>query len=336
MWSMVHRLAAWLTSIGPDQGSAVTDAALPHLGNPPATGPIFPRDEWLNFVVDAYEGRRSPRVPPAMLPGFPPDELQIATTGQAGRPTLVEAHSFYRDCAETFERLGRPIGRDDRPLDFGTGWGRIGRFFLNEVDPDNLTGVDVDADIVEICRRTFPAGRFLVCDPFPPTELSDGSFSFVVGYSVFSHLSENTCQAWMREFHRILAPGGLVALTTRGRWFFDYCASLRAAPNPGYESALATLFPDVEATKRRYDEGEFVFATSAGVSGGGSRDASFYGETFIPEAYAARAFLPHMELVEFQFDPARQTHPILFFRRCEVAAADVAGGRVTEPRTSSH
>jgi hypothetical protein len=52
--------------------------------NPAATGPVVPRDQWLNFVVDAYEGRASSEVPSALLPGFPPDELQITTTSEAG------------------------------------------------------------------------------------------------------------------------------------------------------------------------------------------------------------------------------------------------------------
>jgi SAM-dependent methyltransferase len=279
----------------------------------PRRTPVLPRDAWLEVVCDAYEGRRAD-LPGAMLPGFPPDQLQINTTGQAGRPTLKEAHSFYLDCVETFERLGQPIRFDDRLLDFGVGWGRIGRFFLNEINPDNLFGLDVDPEFVAVCRETFAAGRFETCPFFPPTDLSGGQFSFIVGYSVFSHLSEEACRAWMKEFHRLLRPGGLVALTTRGRWFFDYCESLGETATEGYGWALSRLFSDFAQARRQYDAGELVFS-AAGVTGGGVREGGAYGETFIPEAFAARAFLPHMELVEFQFDPARQAHPIMFFRR---------------------
>ena len=287
-------------------------------GAPPAVaeaGPVVLRDTWLDVVCAAYEGR-SAGLPRMMLPGFPPDEMQIATTGQAGRATLQEAYAFYMDCVDSFARFGRPIGRDDRLLDFGIGWGRIARFFLNEIAPDNLYGLDVDLDLIEICRRDFRAGQFLVCDPWPPSNLPAGHFSHIVGYSVFSHLSEAACRAWMQEFHRLLAPGGMVALTTRGRWFFDHCEFLRAhAGEGGYAAALGALFPDIEAVKRRYDSGEIVCATSAGVAGGSVRNESFYGETFIPPEFAATAFLPGMELVEFQFQPPRQTHPIMFFRR---------------------
>jgi hypothetical protein len=46
-----------------------------------------------------------------------------------------------------------------------------------------------------------------------------------VAYSVFSHRSKEATDGWVAEFHRILKPGGMVATTTRGRWFFDYCRS---------------------------------------------------------------------------------------------------------------
>src|ERR1700680_1083486 len=85
--------------------------------------PLVPRDAWLEIVTAAYRGQYDARVPTYVLPGFPPDELQIATTGQAGRATLDEAHTFYVDCVETFERLGRPLKRASMVLDFGVGWG---------------------------------------------------------------------------------------------------------------------------------------------------------------------------------------------------------------------
>jgi SAM-dependent methyltransferase len=214
-------------------------------------------------------------------------------------------------CAETFERLGRPLKRASIVLDFGVGWGRVGRFFLNDIAPENLIGIDVDHTLVTMCRSLFSASRFEICSSHPPTELASRSVDFVVGYSVFSHLSEAACIAWMSEFGRLLRPGGIAALTTRGRWFFDYCASLRDTVTDGYTRGLATLFSDFESATARYDSGELVFSTNSDVAGG-VRDSSFYGETFIPESYAARAF-PDMKLAEFQFEAGHHTHPIMFF-----------------------
>jgi hypothetical protein len=43
--------------------------------------------------------------------------------------------------------------------------------------------------------------------------------------------------------------------------------------------------------------------------------ANFYGETFIPEAYARAAYSELFTLERFVFDSPRQTHPIMFFRK---------------------
>jgi glycosyltransferase involved in cell wall biosynthesis len=327
--SAMQQLAAEMVPVRPERLGAAKrwrETVAAHFGiavheDGISSTPVVPRGRWLETICSVYEGRKT-GLPSTRVPGFPSDELQITTTGSAGRATLQEAYTFYLDCVETFERLGRQITRSDRLLDFGVGWGRIGRFFLNEIEPENLYGVDVDAQFIEICRRIFPAGHFLTCDPWPPSPLPSGNFSFIVGYSVFSHLSEEACRAWMKEFHRLLVPGGLAALTTRGPSFFDYCASLRErdeenipAPLRGYMAALAKLFPDLDLARRRYDAGELVFATSTGVSGGEPRNDSYYGETCIPERFAAHAFLPEMELVEFQFNASRHAQPIMFFKR---------------------
>jgi hypothetical protein len=119
----------------------------------------------------------------------------------------------------------------------------------------------------------------------------------------------------MREFNRILTPGGMVALTTRGRPFFDYCESLKDNGHTGYLEALSMLFDDFSEARNRYDRGEFVHSNREGVNGGGAMTADFYGETFIPEKYARSAYADLFVLEKFLFNPSRQTHPIMFFRK---------------------
>ena len=82
-----------------------------------------------------------------------------------------------------------------------------------------------------------------------------------------------------------------------------------------YSDALANMFADFAAVRHRYDQGEFVHSNALGVTGGGAMTAEFYGEIFIPEEYAKRAYSNWFRLERFLFDPQRQSHPILFFRR---------------------
>lgn len=270
------------------------------------------QEEWFNTVCNSYEN------PPVFvdgmeLPGFPSDTIQTNTTGWAGVNTLKEAFIFYQDCIETFKSIGTPLKPEHSLLDFGSGWGRIARFFLRELPLKNIYGLDVMDEFVAICRQTFKSDNFQVTTPFPPTKMADGQFNYIVGYSVFSHLSEQACLSWMQEFHRLLVPGGVIALTTRGRPFFDYCESLEG--QSGYSGALSLMFEDFDSARARYDKGEFVHSNSTGVTGNGAMTADFYGETFIPKKYAERAYADWFVLEKFLFDPSRQSHPIMFFRK---------------------
>lgn len=272
----------------------------------------LPDEDWFKVVLESYQH------PPTFtrdiqLPGFPSDEIQAATTGASGYHTLREAFIFYSDCRQHFASAGKPLVSGRSLLDFGTGWGRVLRFFINDLDIRDLFGTDVTPGFIDICRTTFRTNNFIVNKPFPPTPIPSERFDYIVGYSVFSHLSEAACAAWMAEFHRILVPGGLLALTTRGRPFFDICEDLRQQEVSGYAKAMSMIFDDFDEARCRYDRGEFVHSSIPGVGGGGSMNSTFYGETFIPKKYAQEAYKHQFELQNFTFDPPRQTHPIMFF-----------------------
>lgn len=142
-------------------------------------------------------------------------------------------------------------------------------------------------------------------------------FDLIYAYSVFSHLSERATLAWMAEFARITRPGGLVAWTTRHATFFDFCewAAGQGDAVSGYVRAIGELFPDLPAVRARHARGEFVHASSPGVGGGGPRDESFYGETWIPVEYARRAFAADFEMVAAYFDGSRYDQTCFVFRR---------------------
>jgi SAM-dependent methyltransferase len=228
---------------------------------------------------------------------------------------LKEAFIFYEDCLSIFTEIEGDIKHDTNLLDFGVGWGRIARFFLKEFSRNNIYGLDVMDEFVKICNETFDSHNFIHTNAFPPSSFESNKFSYIVGYSVFSHLSEDACNAWMKEFYRITRPGGLIALTTRGRPFFDYCESLKGTKIEGYSKSLSLMFQNFDEARKLYDEGNFVHSNAPGVNGGGAMTADFYGETFIPEKYARNAYSDYFQFEQFLFNPKRQSHPIMFFRR---------------------
>ena len=102
----------------------------------------------------------------------------------------------------------------------------------------------------------------------------------------------------------------MAALTTGGRWFFDYAASLTGSNS--YSRALSRMFPDFDAAKALYDVEALVHANSEGATGGGPLDKSFYGETFIPECFARESLGKILPLFEYY---SGDSHPILFFEK---------------------
>ena len=274
-------------------------------------------DPWFRLMVSSLDNPalRSPHGD--RLPGFPPEQMQRNTTSLAGSEALQQAYGFYRDIHVALVSIGTTIEATAKILDFGIGWGRIARFFMHDVPLCNIYGIDVDAEFVNISRKLFGSENFDVCGPMPPIQYSDGMFDLVTAYSVFSHLSGPAFLAWMREFAQILRPRGYVAFTTRGESFFDYCgwARQQIGQTQGYLKALGELFPDVEAARRQYRDGHLVFATSHGVSGGGVRNESFYGETFIPRPFVEMHLGDLFEISAFDPHPANYDQALFVLRR---------------------
>jgi hypothetical protein len=221
-----------------------------------------------------------------LLPRFPSEELQRNTTSLSGEQALSQANGFYGDINVALESHGIRIEPDWVIVDFGSCWGRISRFFMRDVPKKNIYGLDVEKGFVDICNTLFDSDTFSICNAMPPCGFNDSSVNLISAYSVFSHLSENAFLAWLREFGRMLKPGGIVTFTTRNEGFLDYCASLHSRKDElsGYQ-----LGGDARL-RQRYLAGEFVFVSGRGVSGGGAMNESFYGESFIPKTYVEHNF----------------------------------------------
>jgi SAM-dependent methyltransferase len=125
-------------------------------------------------------------------------------------PFLFELHAaMLRRLQRLFLAHFPPGGR---VLDAG-----CGRSLFTEIRPEwpfRITAADVDFDLLASRKGEFPAVRWVVGDAHP-LPFRDAAFDGVFAGELIEHLPDPG--AGMREFARVLRPGGTLVLTTPNR-----------------------------------------------------------------------------------------------------------------------
>lgn len=123
--------------------------------------------------------------------------------------TAANAYNAHYERPATLALLGDVAGQ--RVLDAGSGPGLFSEQLVAR--GAIVTGVDASAAQVEQARaRLGPAATFLRGDLTQPLALPDNSFDAVVASLVLHYLED-----WLpvlREFHRVLRPGGRFVMST--------------------------------------------------------------------------------------------------------------------------
>lgn len=98
-----------------------------------------------------------------------------------------------------------------RALDFGCGVGRLTRPLSGHFD--EVVGVDISPRMIELAEAGNPAGercRFVLNDRPDLGVFPDASFDLVYASLVLQHLPPDHARGYLREFGRVLRPGGVV------------------------------------------------------------------------------------------------------------------------------
>jgi SAM-dependent methyltransferase len=106
-------------------------------------------------------------------------------------------------------------------LDFGCGCSRVLRYLIPFLSQAQFSGCDIDDVAIQWSLKNVPGVGFTVVPHLPPTTFPAGSFDFIYGLSVFSHLDLPRQILWLAELHRMLRPGGTLLLTVQGEVAYD-------------------------------------------------------------------------------------------------------------------
>ena len=140
-----------------------------------------------------------------------------AILGRPGEGKGWDAEEFFasgvREIDEAMRRaeeLGHPLERR-RALDFGCGAGRLTQGLANHCE--QVVGVDVSPAMVELAgrhNRRPEHCQYVHNQAGDLRRFDDDSFDLVYSNITLQHIRSPLARSYMREFLRLLSPGGLL------------------------------------------------------------------------------------------------------------------------------
>lgn len=131
--------------------------------------------------------------------------------------------------------------RRQRALDFGCGVGRLTQALCAYFD--ECAGLDIAPSMIEQARRFNRYGdrcSYFLNQRDDLSLFPDNHFDFILTVIVLQHMDPQYIRAYLAEFMRILAPGGLAYIHVPGQW--DQLIT-ELLPPSGYRARISLLKP---------------------------------------------------------------------------------------------
>jgi ubiquinone/menaquinone biosynthesis C-methylase UbiE len=274
-------------------------------------------ETWLRLLLRSVN---EPIIDGVEMPRFPHGKVQRAFVGSYDEMALREVFVFYQYIKNFMSQLGHSLSTRSAVLDFGSGWGRLTRIFWNDIDEDCLYGVDVDPEIVSLCKMLGVPGQFQTIEARGHLPYEDATFDLIISYSVFSHLPEVIASDWMRELSRVARPGAILAYTVQPKRFLSMILEIPEGTSSIWLKGLSRYKSLIPGLLQEFDKGMFCqLPTSGGTSLTDTvsdastparvvskyRGEDVYADVAIPEAFIKLNWEKYFRLIRYLDDPER-------------------------------
>lgn len=153
----------------------------------------------------------------------------------------VSPSAVHRYCFEFTKGYIDKI-KNCKILDIGCWVGNYQQTFVNAGKKIDMTGIDINEDVINQNKKNFPDMKFSVA-PISKLPYKNNSFNIVTLWEVIEHIPKNTEEEAFAEIYRVMKRGGYLFVAT---------------PNYNIRSNLLDLVQLVFKGHRHYKERELI------------------------------------------------------------------------------